>query len=154
MESWSWTLTHAVLSFLCLPHARTPALEVRLRLFISTLYNNLSILSQLPGCIRSGLVTIISLIWSLNQLVNTEIILTLWSGGFALLYTAGLASTSVIGGLAPVLGGLGLVGVAGAAGMTVMSLMQCGGPFRCTSASGQCCRLLFSIRGPICPASC
>ena len=38
--------------------------------------------------------------------------------------------------------------------MTVMSLAQCGGPFRCSSASGQCCLLLFTIRGPICPASC
>ena len=107
---------------------------------------------------------IISLIWSLHQLVNTEIILTLWSGGFALIYTAGLASTSVLGGaaaggaglagLAPVLGGLGLVGVAGAAGMTVMSMMQCGGPINCISPSGQCCLLLFTIRGPVCPDSC
>ena len=72
MESGNWTRTTLkdvdviVITMnmpdLSSPHARTPALEVRLRLFISTLYNNLSILSQLPGCIRSGLVTIISLI--------------------------------------------------------------------------------------------
>ena len=75
MESGSWTrktLTVVILTLpvflpflladLSSPRARTPALEVRLRLFMSSLYNNLSILSQLPGSIRSGLVTIISLI--------------------------------------------------------------------------------------------
>ena len=78
--------------------------------------------------------------------------------------TAGIASSAVLGGaaagglglagIAPILGGLGLVGVAGAAGMAVMSVTQCGGPFSCVSESGMCCRLLFNIRGAICPASC
>ena len=59
-----------------------------------------------------------------------------------------------LAGLAPVLGGLGLVGVAGAAGVTVMSMAQCGGPFRCIAPTGQCCFTLITIRGPVCPDSC
>ena len=75
------------------------------------------------------------------------------SGGFALLAATGVTG-SLVGGLTPVLGGLGLVGVAGAAGMTVMSMEQCGGPFMCVAPTGQCCFLALTFRGTLCPQSC
>ena len=108
--------------------------------------------------------TIFDLSGNILNLFKTISIVTLSPGGFALLTAASFGSTAVLGGatagglglagIAPVLGGLGLVGVAGAAGMAVMSVTQCGGPFSCVSESGMCCRLLFTTRGPICPASC
>ena len=96
------------------------------------------------------------------------------AGGFALLAVSGVASNVVgagaaagaagaagalatigAGGIAPVLGGLGLVGAAGAAGMTLMSMAECGGPMLCVAASGQCCLLRTSLRGPTeCPDAC
>ena len=76
-------------------------------------------------------------------------IVSVWSGGFALLTAAGL--TGSVGGLAPVLGGLGLVG---AAGLGMMAVNQCVGPFRCAASSGQCCNTLITTRGPVCPISC
>ena len=71
------------------------------------------------------------------------------SGGFAL-----LATTATVPLLPSVLAPLGMVGVVGAAGLTMMSLAECGGPFRCVSSSGQCCMLLINLNGAICPASC
>ena len=75
------------------------------------------------------------------------------SGGFALLAATGIASTFPAV-LTPILGGLGLMGAAGAAGLGVMAMTQCGGPIRCVSPGGQCCFLLISVRGPLCPAQC
>ena len=76
------------------------------------------------------------------------------AGGFALLAVSGVASNVVgagaaagglatigAGGIAPLLGGLGLVGAAGAAGMSLMAMAECGGPMLCVAASGQCCFL-------------
>ena len=89
------------------------------------------------------------------------------AGGFALLAVSGVAGNVAgagaagalgalgAGGIAPVLGGLGLVGAAGAAGMTLMSMAECGGPMLCVAASGQCCLLRTSLRGPTeCPDAC
>ena len=103
-----------------------------------------------------------------------EKIVTLCSGGFALLASTGIASNLVGGaaaaagvgaagvgaaglgtaGIAPILGGLGLVGAAGAGGMALMSMADCGGPFLCVAPSGQCCLLAITFRGFLCPDSC
>ena len=73
----------------------------------------------------------------MSTFVNKEIIVTLCSGGFALIASTGIASNLVGGaaaaagvgaaglgtaGIAPILGGLGLVGAAGAGGMALMSV--------------------------------
>ena len=76
---------------------------------------------------------------------------------FALLTTTatalgGAAATAPI--LPLLLAPLGLVGVAGTAGLAVMAISECGGPRLCVSSSGQCCELLISTAGPICPAAC
>ena len=78
-------------------------------------------------------------------------------GGFALLTTTatalgGAAATAPI--LPLLLAPLGLVGVAGTAGLAVMAISECGGPRLCVSLSGQCCELLISTAGPICPTAC
>ena len=68
---------------------------------------------------------------------------------------AGALATIGAGGIAPVLGGLGLVGAAGAAGMGLMAMAECGGPMFCVAASGQCCFLGMGIRAAVrCPPSC
>ena len=110
---------------------------------------------------------------------NHEIIVTLCSGGFALLAATGIASNLVGGaaaaagvgaagvgaagvgaaglgtaGIAPILGGLGLVGAAGVGGMALMSMADCGGPFMRVAPSGQCCLLAITFRGFLCPDSC
>ena len=88
--------------------------------------------------------------------VNKEIIVNVCSGGFALIAATGIVS-NVVGGagaIAPILGGLGLVGAAGAGGMALMSMADCGGPFLCVAPSGQCCMVLITFRGFLCPASC
>ena len=74
---------------------------------------------------------------------------------------AGIGGTTVLAGapagslglagIAPVLGGLGLVGVAG---MTVMSVRDCRRPMMCVATNNQCCVILITIRGRICPTSC
>ena len=76
--------------------------------------------------------------------------MTLLPGGYALLALSGI----VYYPWAPVLTGMGLVGGAGAVGMGLMAKSECGGPVRCISASNQCCFVLITIRGVICPASC
>jgi len=91
------------------------------------------------------------------------------SGGFALIAATGIVSNVVGGagaaagvgaaglgtaGIAPILGGLGLVGAAGVGGMALMSMADCGGPFVCVAPSGQCCLVLITFRGFLCPASC
>ena len=105
----------------------------------------------------------------ISTFVSNEIIVTLCSGGFALLAATGIASNLVGGaaaaagvgaaglgtaGIAPILGGLGLVGAAGAGGMVLMSMADCGGPFVCVAPSGQCCLLAITFRGFLCPDSC
>ena len=78
-------------------------------------------------------------------------------GGFALLATtsAALAGPAATASILPyLLAPLGLVGVVGTAGLTMMAMTECGGPISCVSVSNQCCGLLLSIRGPVCPASC
>ena len=97
------------------------------------------------------------------------IVETVCSGGFALLASTGIASNLVGGaaaaagvgaaglgtaGIAPILGGLGLVGAAGVGGMALMSMADCVGPFVCVAPSGQCCMVLITFRGFLCPASC
>ena len=57
-------------------------------------------------------------------------------------------------GIAPILGGLGLVGAAGVGGMALMSMADCGGPFVCVAPSGQCCLVAITFRGVLCPDSC
>ena len=111
--------------------------------------------------------------------VNIKIIVNVYSGGFALIAATGIVSNVVGGaaaaagvgaagvgaagvgaaglgtaGIAPILGGLGLVGAAGAGGMALMSMADCGGPFVCVAPSGQCCMVLITFRGFLCPASC
>lgn len=73
------------------------------------------------------------------------------SGGFALLGATATATGGPTTLLGPILAGLGLMGVAG---MGLMSMMECGGPVRCVSVSGQCCWLLISRAGIECPLSC
>ena len=110
----------------------------------------------------------------ISTFVNNEIIVTLCSGGFALLAATGIASNLVGGaaaaagvgaagvgaaglgtaGIAPILAGLGLVGAAGVGGMALMSMADCGGPFVCVAPSGQCCLVLITFRGVLCPDSC
>ena len=126
--------------------------------------------SELSGGVRCDDVTIILLILSIYFLifvnivilinipvfVNIEIIVNVYSGGFALIAATGIVS-NVVGGagaIAPILGGLGLVGAAGAGGMALMSMADCGGPFVCVAPSGQCCLVLITFRGFLCPASC
>ena len=78
-------------------------------------------------------------------------------GGFALLATtsAALAGPAATASILPyLLAPLGLVGVVGTAGLTIMAMTECGGPTRCVSASNQCCELLISSGGVLCPASC
>ena len=79
------------------------------------------------------------------------------AGGFALLAStatvaAGQAATASL--LPSLLAPLGLVGVLGTAGITMMAMTECGGPTRCLTSYGQCCFLLLSIRGAVCPALC
>ena len=82
----------------------------------------------------------------------------LLSGGFALLAASGAVSQVVaagglgaagLAGLAPVLGGLGLV----ATGAGLMAMSDCSAPL-CIATNGQCCLLRATIRGIICPDSC
>ena len=93
-----------------------------------------------------------------SKLKTPSIITTLSrssSGGFALLAAAGVTTNlAPTFPLAPVLGGLGLMTAIGAGGMGLMAMSECGGPFRCQSASGQCCLVLITTRGILCPASC
>ena len=86
---------------------------------------------------------------------KTEIIVTVWSGGFALLATSGVVAQVIGGGvgaagLAPLLGGLGL---AGAAGAGLMAMSECSAPL-CIADNGQCCLLTMNTRGIVCPPSC
>ena len=93
------------------------------------------------------------------SMIKTQSIITTLSrsssGGFALLAAAGVTTNLAANlPLAPVLGGLGLMTAIGAGGMGLMAMSDCVGPFRCQSASSQCCLVLITTRGILCPASC
>ena len=95
---------------------------------------------------------------------NHEIIVTLCSGGFALLAASGAVAQAVgaagaagavgAAGLgaagAPLLGGLGLAAVGG---VGLMAMNECSAPL-CIATSGQCCLLVMDSRGIVCPLSC
>ena len=96
---------------------------------------------------------------------NHETIVTLCSGGFALLAASGAVAQAVgaagaagavgaaglgAAGFAPILGGLGLAAVGG---MGLMAMNECSAPL-CIATSGQCCFLALGTRGLVCPDSC
>ena len=62
---------------------------------------------------------------------------------------AGGLGAAGLAGLAPVLSGLGLV----ATGAGLMAMNRCTAPL-CIAGSGQCCFLIATARGIICPDSC
>ena len=83
-------------------------------------------------------------------------IISLCSGGFALLAVSGLAgSTAGLGGAAAAAGaaGLGGLGLMGAGMGLMMAMEECSVPL-CVAASGQCCFLALGTRGLVCPDSC
>ena len=83
-------------------------------------------------------------------------IISLCSGGFALLAVSGLAgSTAGLGGAAAAAGaaGLGGLGLMGAGMGLMMAMEECVGPL-CVAASGQCCLLMMGTRGIECSGSC
>ena len=97
-------------------------------------------------------------------MLKTAVIVTVWSGGFALLaasggalaaapisVSAGLGTAGALPAFLPALAGLGLVGAAGAG---LMAMADCGGPIQCVTPGGQCCMILLSVRGAVCPVSC
>ena len=92
----------------------------------------------------------------ISTFVNNEIIVTLCSGGFALLAASGAVAQAVgaagvgAAGFAPILGGLGLAAVGG---VGLMAMNECSAPL-CIATSGQCCLLAMDSRGIVCPLSC
>ena len=92
----------------------------------------------------------------LTVFVTHEKIVTLCSGGFALLAASGAVAQAAgaaglgAAGFAPILGGLGLAAVGG---MGLMAMNECSAPL-CIATSGQCCLLAMDSRGIVCPPSC
>ena len=98
-----------------------------------------------------------------TETIKASEIVTVWSGGFALLAASSIASNVAGGaigaaglgaaGVIPALAGLGLVGTAGA-GAGLMALSECMRPVLCVAPSGQCCLSTMTRRGFECPQSC
>ena len=75
------------------------------------------------------------------------------SGGALGAASVSLGAALGTAGVIPALVGMGLVGAAGV-GMRLMALADCGGPINCVSLSGQCCEILITTAGTLCPAAC